>query len=104
MEKTLEHEFAVFARMHKLKVIATALVIYENEGMYSGKPLGDYDLSYLTGIAKANYVIRDLLRRGIYDEEESHYFDKVYDICWKKIPPMFKDNVNCLMDMILLEK
>ena len=103
MAKILEQEFTTFVKMHKVKVIITALVIYENEGIYNCQPLEDYDLSYMTGIKKAKYVIRDLFRRGIYDDVGSYYLDETYEICWEKLPSALKDNVDLLLEMILSE-
>ena len=85
MAKTLEQEFAEYKDHHMYEMSVSALIVFEDKGIYNHRLLKDYkDLdSDLKGDEKAYYVMDDLYNRAAHGEEE--LYNEVYEMCWKKI-------------------
>lgn len=79
-----EINFTQDIEFNKLNTIFSALIIFENEGIYEKDIMGDYRYSYLKGRDRALDVTKDLFIRAKFEEDQELY-DKVYEMCWKKI-------------------
>lgn len=99
MEKTLEQEFEEYKERHKYEMIASALILCEDEGIYEEKLLGDYELSYLKGADRAFDVVDDLFDRANNDDEGELY-DKIYEMCWNRIRNRIRDDKSYRLDEV----
>ena len=91
MEKTLEQEFAEYKEYHKYEMITAALIMCEEEDIYNNKLLSDYKGLKLKGDERAFYIIDDLYERA-HEKDEYKLYDKIYQMCWKKIRNKIRDD------------
>ena len=83
MEKTLEREFREYKEHHMYEMSVSALIVFEDRGIYNHPLLKDYKDLDLTGDEKAYYIIDDLYDRAAHGERK--LYERVYEMCWKKI-------------------
>ena len=79
-----EINFKQDIEFNKLNTIFSALIIFENEGIYEKDIMGDYRYSYFKGQDRALDVAKDLFIRAKFEEDQELY-DQIYEMCWKKI-------------------
>lgn len=90
---TLEKELAKRIDTHKYQIISAALIRFEDNGIYNSPLLmgqyGDRTTDDM-GEERAFKVADELYARS--KAGESEYYDKVYEMCWRKIRNKFNDN------------
>ena len=90
---SLEKEFRKRVEVHKYEIIASALVLYEHEGIYNHyllkKEYGD-NVMQNNGYDRAFQVVEELQEKAINGEQE--LYDKIYNMCWRKINKVIRDD------------
>ena len=79
MAKTLEQEFNEYKEHHMYEMSVSALIVFEDRGIYNHKLLKDYKDSDLSGDEKAYFVIDDLYENKRNKPNDLYY--KVYKMC-----------------------
>ena len=97
MEKTLEQEFAEYREHHMYEMSVSALIKFENRGIYNHKLLKDYKNLDLTGNEKAFYIIDDLYDKYVENDDKSYI--KVYKMLWNKIRHEIADDKSYRIDV-----
>ena len=90
MQKTLEQEFREYKEHHMYEMSVTALIVFEDKGIYDHELLEDYKDLDLTGSRRAYYVMNDLHNKAL--EGENNLYEEVYEMCWERVRDQIDNN------------
>ena len=90
---TLEKEFVKRVEVHKYQMIASALILYEEDGIYNHyllkKKYGDNIMS-TRGTDRGFYVADELEANAKRGGQKT--YDKIYEMCWNRMKKVIKDD------------
>ena len=81
----LEKEFRQAVEEHKYNIIASALMVFENEGIYNHPLLREFK-NYKAKEEKAFEVVDMLL-----DRKSKELYNAIYEVCWNKMKHVICD-------------
>lgn len=82
---TLEKEFEKKKEYHKYIVIASSLILFEDNGIYDCPLLKEYESTEGTGEEKAFAITDDLEERANKNTQDKERYEKIYEMCWKHL-------------------
>ena len=90
MEQKLAKEIHEKIISHKYSIIASSLIMFEDEGIYNSSLLKEHygnDKMTERGQERAYKVADDL-----EDNADQETYDKIYEMCWQRAKHNLKDN------------
>ena len=83
MTQKLEKELQERIAKHKYSIIASSLIMFEDEGIYNSPILRErYGNEEIPNENKEEKAIR--ITNDLEDNADQETYDKVYEMCWKR--------------------
>ena len=82
MAQKLEKELQERIAKHKYGIIASSLILFEDEGIYNSPLLHDRYGDINPNESKEDRAIR--IANDLEDNADQETYDKIYEMCWKR--------------------